>query len=168
MKHFKLAVCGIISALALTFAVTLPTFAVSCPAGSLRASANSLAECNVPESSGGSAQADFSQSVGTIVKFIVGIAGVIAVVIIIIAGINIAVSQGDPAKLAKATKAIIFAAVGLVVCLLAFAIVNFALDGIGGAGAAGGAGGDSSTEASSSGGTTGGASGTGSSEGADS
>ena len=165
MKHFKLAVCGIISALALTFAVTLPTFAVSCPAGSLRASANSLAECNVPESSGGSAQADFSQSVGTIVKFIVGIAGVIAVVIIIIAGINIAVSQGDPAKLAKATKAIIFAAVGLVVCLLAFAIVNFALDGIGGAG---GAGGDSSTEASSSGGTTGGASGTGSSEGADS
>lgn len=163
MKHFKLAVCGIISALALTFAVTLPTFAVSCPAGSLRASANSLAECNVPESSGGSAQADFSQSVGTIVKFIVGIAGVIAVVIIIIAGINIAVSQGDPAKLAKATKAIIFAAVGLVVCLLAFAIVNFALDGIG---AAGGAGGDSSTEASSSGGTTGGASGTGSSEGA--
>lgn len=160
MKHFKLAVCGIISALALTFAVTLPTFAVSCPAGSLRASANSLAECNVPESSGGSAQADFSQSVGTIVKFIVGIAGVIAVVIIIIAGINIAVSQGDPAKLAKATKAIIFAAVGLVVCLLAFAIVNFALEGIGGAG------GDSSTEAGSSGGTTGGASGTGSSEGA--
>lgn len=163
MKHFKLAVCGIISALALTFAVTLPTFAVSCPAGSLRASANSLAECNVPESSGGSAQADFSQSVGTIVKFIVGIAGVIAVVIIIIAGINIAVSQGDSAKLAKATKAIIFAAVGLVVCLLAFAIVNFALDGIGGAGAAGG---DPSTEASSSGSTTGGASGTGSSEGA--
>ena len=163
MKHFKLAVCGIISALALTFAVTLPTFAVSCPAGSLRASANSLAECNVPESSGGSAQADFSQSVGTIVKFIVGIAGVIAVVIIIIAGINIAVSQGDSAKLAKATKAIIFAAVGLVVCLLAFAIVNFALDGIGGAGAAGG---DSSTEASSSGSTTGGDGGTGSSEGA--
>lgn len=163
MKHFKLAVCGIISALALIFAVTLPTFAVSCPAGSLRASANSLAECNVPESSGGSAQADFSQSVGTIVKFIVGIAGVIAVVIIIIAGINIAVSQGDPAKLAKATKAIIFAAVGLVVCLLAFAIVNFALDGIGGAGAAGS---DSSTEASSSGSTTGGASGTDSSEGA--
>ena len=163
MKHFKLAVCGIISALALTFAVTLPTFAVSCPAGSLRASANSLAECNVPESSGGSAQADFSQSVGTIVKFIVGIAGVIAVVIIIIAGINIAASQGDPAKLAKATKAIIFAAVGLVVCLLAFAIVNFALDGIGGVGAAGG---DSSTEASSSGSTTGGDGGTGSSEGA--
>lgn len=163
MKHFKLAVCGIISALALTFAVTLPTFAVSCPAGSLRASANSLAECNVPESSGGSAQADFSQSVGTIVKFIVGIAGVIAVVIIIIAGINIAVSQGDSAKLAKATKAIIFAAVGLVVCLLAFAIVNFALDGIGGVGAAGG---DSSTEASSSGSTTGGDGGTGSSEGA--
>lgn len=161
MKHFKLAVCGIISALALTFAVTLPTFAVSCPAGSLRASANSLAECNVPESSGGSAQADFSQSVGTIVKFIVGIAGVIAVVIIIIAGINIAVSQGDSAKLAKATKAIIFAAVGLVVCLLAFAIVNFALDGISGAGAAG----DSSSESSSSS-TTGGTSGTGSSEGA--
>ena len=163
MKHFKLAVCGIIGALALTLASTLPTFAVSCPAGSLRASANSLAECNVPESSGGSAQADFSQSVGTIVKFIVGIAGVIAVVIIIIAGINIAVSQGDSAKLAKATKAIVFAAVGLVVCLLAFAIVNFALDGIGGAGTADG---DSSTEASSSGSTTGGASGTGSSEGA--
>ena len=100
---------------------------------------------------------------GTIVKFIVGIAGIIAVVIIIIAGISIAVSQGDPAKLAKATKAIIFAAVGLVVCLLAFAIVNFALEGIGGAGAAGG---DSSTEASSSGSTTGGASSTGSSEGA--
>lgn len=133
MQKLKLAVCGILGLITLGSAMTLPTFAVTCPPGSLRGSANSLAECNVAENADGSdAQHGLVNALRPIINFIIGIGGVIAVVIIIIAGVTIATSQGDAAKVSKATKAIIFSIVGLLIAILAFAIVNFILDGIGG------------------------------------
>ena len=137
MQKFKLAVCGILGLITLNSAITLPTFAVTCPAGSLRGSANSLAECNVAENADGSdAQHGLINALRPIINFIIGIGGLIAVVIIIIAGVTIATSQGDAAKVSKATRAIIFSIVGLLIAILAFAIVNFILDGIAGAGGA--------------------------------
>ena len=131
MNKFKLAACGVLGALALGSAMTLPTFAVTCPAGSQRTSANTLAECNVPENAdGSSSEQGLVNAVKPIIYFVIGIAGVIAVVVIIVAGVNIAVSQGDSAKVSKATKAIIFSVIGLIICLLAFAIINFVLKGI--------------------------------------
>ncbi len=60
-----------------------------------------------------------------------GIAGAIAVLIIVIAGFRYIVSQGDPSQVAAARNAILYAVVGLVVIMFAFAIVNFVIGGLG-------------------------------------
>ena len=49
---------------------------------------------------------------------------------IIIGGINYALSQGDPGKVKKAKDTILYGIIGLVVALLAFAIVQFVLSAI--------------------------------------
>lgn len=53
--------------------------------------------------------------------------GVIAVIMIIYAGILYITAAGDAGKLAKAKTAIIWAVVGLVVVILSYAIVNFVI-----------------------------------------
>ena len=60
-----------------------------------------------------------------------GVAGAIAVLIIVIAGFRYIVSQGDSSQVAAARNAILYAVVGLVVIMLAFAIVNFVIGGLG-------------------------------------
>ena len=51
--------------------------------------------------------------------------GIIAVIMIIVGGIMYATSMGDPGKAKKAKDAIMYGIVGLVIALLAFAIVRF-------------------------------------------
>lgn len=59
------------------------------------------------------------------IVFIAG--GVIAVIVIIIAGIQFMLSGGDPGKAAAARNTIIYALIGLVVCILATSIVTFVI-----------------------------------------
>lgn len=65
-----------------------------------------------------------------VINVVLGVMGVVSVVMIILGGINYTTSQGDPTKAGKAQKTIIFSIVGLVVALLAFAIVNFVLTNV--------------------------------------
>ena len=58
--------------------------------------------------------------------------GILAVVFIIIGGVNYTISQGDPGKVAKAKSTIMYAVIGLIVSLLAFAITEFVLNALGG------------------------------------
>ncbi len=55
------------------------------------------------------------------------IAGIAAVIVIILGGITYATSQGDPSKIQKAKKTIIGGLIGLIIVVLAFAIVTFVL-----------------------------------------
>lgn len=66
-------------------------------------------------------------TVSTVLSFAFVIGGGIAMIVIILAGIQFILSQGDPAKITKARNAIIYAAIGLALCALAFSIVNFIL-----------------------------------------
>ena len=63
-----------------------------------------------------------------IISLVVGIAAVIA---IMLAGIKFMTSMGDPAKVAQARQAIIYAGVGIVVVAMAQLIVVFILSRIG-------------------------------------
>lgn len=65
-----------------------------------------------------------------IINGIITIVGILAVAIIVVGGQRFIVSQGDPAKIAAARGMIIYGVVGLVITLLAFAIVNFILSGV--------------------------------------
>jgi hypothetical protein len=53
------------------------------------------------------------------------VAGIIAVIVIIVAGYMYVVSAGDSAAVTKAKNAILYAVIGLVVIILAFAITWF-------------------------------------------
>lgn len=62
-----------------------------------------------------------------VLSYVFTLAGAIAVIVIAIAGFQYVVSRGDPAGTAKAKNAIIYAVIGLVVCIMAFSIVRFVI-----------------------------------------
>lgn len=66
-------------------------------------------------------------SLTSIINLVHMIAGIIAVFIIIVAGMQYALSTGDPAKAAKAKNAIIYSLAGLAVVALSFMIINLIL-----------------------------------------
>lgn len=59
------------------------------------------------------------------INVVIGVLGVAAVVNIVISGYRYVAARGNPDDVAKARNGIIFSVVGLIVALLAFAIVNF-------------------------------------------
>ncbi len=65
-----------------------------------------------------------------VINVVLGIIGVVAVIMIILGGIQYTTSQGDAAKATKARNTILYSVVGLIIALLAFAIVNFVLTSV--------------------------------------
>ena len=70
--------------------------------------------------------------IGTIINAVIGVLGIVAVIIIIIGGVSYMTSSGDAGKVKKAKDIILYGVIGLIVCALAFAIVNFVIGGING------------------------------------
>lgn len=66
------------------------------------------------------------QIAGVIELFFI-LAGIIAVIMIIIGGYWYVLSAGDPQKVEKAKKTIIYSVIGLVISLSAWAIIGFVL-----------------------------------------
>ena len=58
------------------------------------------------------------------------IVGIIAVIMLIIGGIKYVVSGGDSKKVTDAKNTVLYAIIGLVVCFLAYAIVNFVISAL--------------------------------------
>ena len=73
---------------------------------------------------------DLMNTLQVVINVVVGVIGFVAVVMIIMGGISFATSQGDSSKVAKARNTILYGVIGLVVSLLAFAIVNFVLTNV--------------------------------------
>jgi hypothetical protein len=71
--------------------------------------------------------ADIFSPIKVIINTILLAVGVVAVIVIIVAGIQMISAQGQPEKVAKARNQILYAIVGLVIAISAFAIVNFVL-----------------------------------------
>lgn len=70
---------------------------------------------------------DLMGTLTIIINVVVSVVGFISVAMIVMGGISFATSQGDTAKTTKARNTILYGVVGLVVAILAFAIVNFVL-----------------------------------------
>ena len=102
------------------------TFAgkVKCPDGK-DATGNSLTECGGLK--GSSNQNDLMAQANTIINVVIGVIGFVAVAFIIFGGIQYTTSAGDPGKVKKAKDTILYGIIGLVVSMLAYAIVNFVL-----------------------------------------
>lgn len=66
----------------------------------------------------------------SILNTIIGISGLVSVAFIIIGGIQYMTSSGDANKTKKAKDTIIYATIGLAICALAFAIVNWVISSV--------------------------------------
>ena len=104
--------------------------AVSCPNGSLRAGEDvgSISECNLAQNHAGAN--DLMGTVNIIINVVLGVLGLLAVVVIIYGGFMYTTSAGDSSKIKKAKDTIMYGVIGLVIALLAFAIVNFVVSSI--------------------------------------
>lgn len=60
-----------------------------------------------------------------VINILLWAVGIISVIAIILSGIMYIVSTGDPGKVTKAKNALLYAVIGLVVSLMAYAIVNY-------------------------------------------
>lgn len=74
-----------------------------------------------------STEKDAQERVATILGTVFLWAGIIAVIVVVIGGVLYVTSQGDPQKTARAKNTILFAVIGLIVAISAFAIVQFIL-----------------------------------------
>jgi len=64
-------------------------------------------------------------SIQLILQVVFGIIGAIALLVITFAAFQYTISRGEPQQTARAKDTIIYAAIGLVICVLAFSIVTF-------------------------------------------
>lgn len=73
---------------------------------------------------------DANALINTIVNLLIFFIGVVAVIVIIVSGFTFVTSNGNKEQVTKARNTLTYAIVGLVVAILAYAIVNWVLDWI--------------------------------------
>ena len=71
---------------------------------------------------------------GTLIKDIINlllyVLGAVAVIMIVIGGIKYTTSNGDSSAVTSAKNTIMYSVIGLIVAILAYAIVNFVIDSL--------------------------------------
>lgn len=70
---------------------------------------------------------DLQDNIKTIVNILLFILGAIAVIMIIVGGIRYTTSNGEASSIKAAKDTILYSVIGLIVAILAYAIVNFVL-----------------------------------------
>ena len=70
-------------------------------------------------------------SVINVINYFLYVGGIVAVVMAIVAGVQMTTSAGDPGAVKKAKTTLTWAIAGLVVMILAYAIVNFVIAQLG-------------------------------------
>ena len=104
---------------------SVPAFAVTCPDNS---TADSFAECGMkkadPDEGNG---ATLDVTVKNIINGVLYVVGILAVVMVIIGGVKYTTSGGDSAAVTSAKNTILYGIIGLVIAILAYAIVNFVI-----------------------------------------
>ncbi|MBQ3476425.1 hypothetical protein IJH26_02890 [Candidatus Saccharibacteria bacterium] len=78
----------------------------------------------------GDGNSDLTGNITTILNAVIGVLGIVAVIVIILGGVQYMTSTGESGKVKKAKDTILYGIIGLVVCVLAFAIVNFVIANI--------------------------------------
>ncbi len=107
--------------------LAVPAYATS-PADQVQAGINA-ADAGKDEKGCGTEAAPrkctLGDTVQTVINVLLFIIGAVAVIMIIIGGIKYTISNGDSSQITSAKNTILYAVIGLIVALLAYAIVNF-------------------------------------------
>lgn len=78
----------------------------------------------------GKKNSNLPQSIKQIVNILLFVIGAAAVIVIVIGGLRYVLSGGDSTQVSSAKNTILYAVIGLVVAILAYAIVNFVVDNL--------------------------------------
>lgn len=78
----------------------------------------------------GKTAGDFSELIKRVINILLFLIGAIAVIMIIIGGIRYTTSGGDSSQAKGARDTILYAVIGLVIAVMAYAIVNFVLNSL--------------------------------------
>jgi len=126
MKHMikrTLQSLLIVPALALSLSMVAPVAGAADPAVPCddTVTITNGANCGASESQ----QTDLQASFKLVTNVLLFIIGAVSVIMLIIGGIRYTVSGGDSAAVTSAKNTILYAIVGIIVALLAYAVVNF-------------------------------------------
>ena len=94
------------------------------------ADAKTQIESAVNEVGGSENKTDVKGFIGNIIKTMFFAVGVLAVIVIIFAGVTFVMSAGNSQTIQKAKTTIIYAVIGLIVSILSYAIVNFVVSSL--------------------------------------
>ena len=133
MKKIHYAITAFLATLGI---IAAPLFvagvASAQPAASSDGNASTKITQGLNQVGGQQNQTKLEDNIKTIVNIMLFILGAIAVIMIIIGGIRYTTSNGDASNTKSAKDTILYAVVGLVVAILAYAIVNFVVSQFGG------------------------------------
>lgn len=124
LQRIKLIIVSLVLAFGLAGALTAPAMAQGA-AGSAKTDV-----CNGITAAGGSCSdsgGGLTRVIKVVINVLSAVAGIAAVIMIIIGGLRYITSGGDSSKVASAKGAIIYAIVGLVIVALAQFIVRYVL-----------------------------------------
>ena len=120
----KLIALFTICTLGISGLIVTPTFADDiCTNANVSKEVQAAAGCpNVPKVN------DLPTTIKNIIEGVIAAIGTLCVIFVLIGAVNYITSTGDTAKVEKAKKTILYAAIGLVISALTFAIVNWTID----------------------------------------
>jgi hypothetical protein len=115
MNKIRLAAISLVALIGVVSFV--PSYEVAAaPAGEIKKGINDV---------GGNGGDDLGDNIRTIVNMLLFLLGAVAVVMIVIGGIKYTTSNGDSSAITSAKNTILYSVVGLVIAIMAYAIVNF-------------------------------------------
>lgn len=111
-------------------AIIAPQMILASSSNLVFADAKTQIESAVNEVGGSENKTDVKGFIGNIIKTMFFAVGVLAVIVIIFAGVTFVISAGNSQTIQKAKTTIIYAVIGLIVSILSYAIVNFVVSSL--------------------------------------
>ena len=104
-----------------------PVSAFTCPEKTVRVgeSVSALSECNVEKTEG---DKSLMSNVSMLINVFASVMGFLAIGMIIYGGFMLLTAQGDPAKIKRGKDVVTYSIIGLILVMLAYAIVNFVMN----------------------------------------
>lgn len=131
MKEKFTARVGVVTAALLAaFMISAPVNVSAATNSALMANAANQVQSGVNQVGGDDNTTQLPEFITSIINVMLYIIGSIAVLMIIIGGIRYVTSNGDQANVKAAKDTIFYAVIGLILAVLAYAIVNFVIQGI--------------------------------------
>ena len=103
-----------------------PVSAFTCPDKTIRENetVTALSECNVEKTEGNKS---LMSNVAMLINVFASVMGFLAVGMIIYGGFMLLTAQGDPAKIKRGKDVVTYSIIGVILVMLAYAIVNFVM-----------------------------------------